>query len=268
METQWTEWAVAPPPAASARAAPGLTGRDSHLSLRIKLDPLAKPHGSAMAQAGNTKVLATAYGPVHHPNPRHHDAAKLETSIAHAPFALKCPITDQTAQTKRNRTMSHALQTAISSSIRLDQYPKSKIIIHVLVIEGDGDVLAPAISCASLALAQAGIELYDIVAACSCARIQGKLKLDCDADMQTRSDGTTLVALMPSLNQTTLVQSDGAATFEESTEAMCLVIEGCLRFAEQMREALRASYDGNGWALIVQVSNHLSNYDRGYYYSN
>ena len=50
-------------------------------------------------------------------------------------------------------------------SLRLNAYPKSVIEIYLTVLESDGEMtsLAHGVSCASLALADAGIEMNDIV---------------------------------------------------------------------------------------------------------
>lgn len=44
---------------------------------------------------------------------------------------------------------------------------KSVVDIHVMVLQADGGELAVATTCASMALADAGIELYDLVTSCS-----------------------------------------------------------------------------------------------------
>lgn len=58
---------------------------------------------------------------------------------------------------------------ALTPAIRLDLVPKSSIDVYVNVLENDGtsSSLAAAISAASVALADAGIEMYDQVAASS-----------------------------------------------------------------------------------------------------
>jgi len=58
------------------------------------------------------------------------------------------------------------MSEALSVAIRLEKYPKSSIDIFVIVLQDDGGAFAAAINCASLALADAGIEMFDLV---SCA---------------------------------------------------------------------------------------------------
>jgi exosome complex component MTR3 len=61
------------------------------------------------------------------------------------------------------------LVQALTPAVRLDLLPKSSIDVYVNVLENDGtsSTLAAAISAASVALADAGIEMYDQVAASS-----------------------------------------------------------------------------------------------------
>lgn len=57
------------------------------------------------------------------------------------------------------------VSACLSTAVHLDKYPKSEIYIHILVLEDDGGILAGAVNAASLALADAGIELFDLVSA-------------------------------------------------------------------------------------------------------
>ena len=54
-------------------------------------------------------------------------------------------------------------------SFQVQRLTKTVVDIHVMVLQADGGELAVATSCASMALADAGIELYDLVTACSVA---------------------------------------------------------------------------------------------------
>jgi exosome complex component MTR3 len=61
------------------------------------------------------------------------------------------------------------LITGLAPSIRLDLYPKSSIDMVFYFIECDGkeSSLAAGFTCGSLALMNAGIELYDMLVGCS-----------------------------------------------------------------------------------------------------
>ncbi len=63
--------------------------------------------------------------------------------------------------------ISAIVQQALTPAILLEKLPKSVLQLYITVLEADGGEIAAAISCASLALAHANVEMYDIVAACS-----------------------------------------------------------------------------------------------------
>lgn len=53
------------------------------------------------------------------------------------------------------------------TSLQVHRLTKSVVDVRVMVLQADGSELAVATTCASMALADAGIELYDLVTACS-----------------------------------------------------------------------------------------------------
>lgn len=58
----------------------------------------------------------------------------------------------------------------------VEKFPKSVIEINVLILEADGGALSAAITAGSLALADAGILCYDVVASCSAVSYFGSLE--------------------------------------------------------------------------------------------
>ncbi len=64
------------------------------------------------------------------------------------------------------------LEQALLPALRTDMYPRSNIDISVLVLDCDGmhAALGAAITCASMALVNAGIEMRDVVVGCSAVR--------------------------------------------------------------------------------------------------
>ena len=72
-----------------------------------------------------------------------------------------------------------------------------------------GGALPAAISCASLALADASISLYGMVAACGCAVLGEAVALDGSASELTTSSGSVVVASLPALDHLTLLRHEG-----------------------------------------------------------
>ena len=70
-------------------------------------------------------------------------------------------------QSLQEKELAAQLDTALTPSVQRHTFPKSVVDICCMVLESGGSDLAVAICAASLALADAGIQLYDLVAACS-----------------------------------------------------------------------------------------------------
>ena len=64
------------------------------------------------------------------------------------------------------KEIQQQLTEAIAVSIHLEAFPKAVLEAYVQVLQDEGGVLASALTCISLALADAGVMLYDMVTAC------------------------------------------------------------------------------------------------------
>lgn len=115
--------------------------------------------------------------------------------------------------------------------MRLDLLPKSAIDVYITVLESDGisSCLSAAITAASAALAHAGIEMLDLVAACSASYIPTGLSIaatesagsivssppqifmDADLEEEKHEQGSIVLAYMPSRNEVTHVLQNGKA---------------------------------------------------------
>jgi len=58
------------------------------------------------------------------------------------------------------------LQAALEAAVQLDAFPKCLVSVHCVVMESGGSDLGVLITAASLALADAGIPMFDLVSAC------------------------------------------------------------------------------------------------------
>lgn len=116
------------------------------------------------------------YGPREVPRKDDYDfkVANLNCEFRFAPFAcfMQRGSSGQQSQRRDNQSLdeknlSSVVEEALKPSILLHKYPKSQIDLYLLCLESDLDAkhaLAASISAASMALANASIELYDMVA--------------------------------------------------------------------------------------------------------
>lgn len=120
----------------------------------------------------------------------------------------------------------------------MDLFPNAYLDVYLTVLEDDGSVLAAAILAASTALAQAQIEMYDSVVACSAAIINhagGNANLviiDPTRHEVSQSSGlqpnNTLmtVAIMPNRNRITQVHSVGTLSTTMYQEMLNMTLDG------------------------------------------
>jgi exosome complex component MTR3 len=212
---------------------------DGMRPLALRLGAVGQAAGSAYLELGSTKVVCAVYGPHQTEGREYLQRGQLETALRFTSFARRDRCKSPASGSPEERELSMALGAALEASVQLDQYPKSTIAVNALVLQDDGGALAAAITCASLALADAGLLLFGMVAACSCAVLEQGVALDCSSD-ELRGDATgrTLVAQMPSLSHVTLLRQSGAVSFELMTEATQLALSGCSHVHAQMRSAV------------------------------
>ena len=139
--------------------------------------------GSGYVEMGRTKVLCSVFGPRiqgSRMSARSLDG-RVGASIRMAPFARQ----GRGRNGDEEREMANVLVRTIASAIRVEVLGMNEVDVVVVVIEDDGGVMAGAINAAGLALADAGIELYDLPAACNLSFCPGWV-LDPKKDKESR----------------------------------------------------------------------------------
>ncbi|MGB9778452.1 MAG: exosome complex exonuclease Rrp41, partial [Candidatus Bathyarchaeales archaeon] len=157
-----------------------------------------------------------------------------------APFSVqerKSP-----APSRREIELSKVIREALEPSIFLEYYPKTGIDIFIEVLQADGSTRCASIVAASLALADAGIPMRDLVVACSAGKIDDTIILDLMDTEDKMGLADVPLALMPNLNAITLLQMDGTLTLEEFEKAVNLALEGCKKIYALQKEALKSKY--------------------------
>jgi exosome complex component MTR3 len=114
-------------------------------------------------------TLLCSYGPRQTSGSEFSEKGKLQCEFKFATFSCKDE-RRKYQQDKEERDYSLLMVQALEVSVIVEKFPKSVIDVYVTVIESDGSALSAAITCASMALADAGIEMYDLVVSCSVVR--------------------------------------------------------------------------------------------------
>ncbi|KAK3702402.1 hypothetical protein QZH41_019995, partial [Actinostola sp. cb2023] len=98
--------------------------------------------------------------------------------------------------------------------------------------------LSAGIICASVALADAGIEMQDLVAACTL--LVPSLAYHCNLFQLSSGqvNGSMMAALLPSVNQVSGLIQTGEMTKDSTEKAVNTCMDGCARIYPVMQDAL------------------------------
>jgi len=211
--------------------------------IKIESGILENADGSAYVEQGMTKILAAVYGPKEL-HPRHladPQRALLRCRYHMAPFSTE--ERRSPAPSRRDIELSKVIRNALEPAIFLEEYPRSTIDLFIEVLQSDGGTRCAGIVAASVALADAGIPMRDLVSACAAGKVDGFIVLDLCYVEDEEGEADMPVAYMPKLGQITLLQMDGLMTREEFDRALKLAIKGCEQIYEVQREALKKRYE-------------------------
>ena len=231
-----------------------LDGRkwDELRPIKMEVGVLKNADGSAYIEWGKNKITAAVYGPkeVH---PKHQvlpDRALLRSRYHMAPFSVderKNP-----APSRREIEISKVIREALQPAVLVEDYPRTAIEVWVEVLQSDGGSRVAGITAASLALADAGINMRDIVVGCSCGLLGEQVVADLDDTEDKEGNGDMPVAIMPNLGLVTLLQVDGIYTRENFQKAFELAIQKSKEIYLMQREALNKRFF-EGQAMAAQV---------------
>ena len=210
--------------------------------IKLEIGILDKADGSAYIEQGKNKILVAVYGP-REAHPKHialPDRAVIRCRYHMAPFSVyerKNP-----APSRREHELSKVIRESLEPVVLTDLYPRTVIDLFVEILQSDGGSRCAGITGASLALADAGIPMRELVAACAIGKIEGKLALDLSDSEDKYGEADLPVAYVPNANLVTLLQMDGELTTEEFNKGLEMAVEACKTIHTMQREALKKKF--------------------------
>jgi len=239
------------------------------------LPPPSQASGSAYLELEHTKVLVAVYGPKPRQDVEFSEDGKLLCDFRYAPFARLSGGHRQKKerggrdggggggpQQEEERAASQVIAQALEASVQLAKLPKSVIEIYVSVLQADGGEVGAAITCASLALADAGIELFGLVASCVVVATataappsgggRGGWSVHLDPTATEEEDeggregegGVVGSALMPASGEVTQLWQEGRLDGTAIERALEVATDGALMVHAMMRKRLLKSVSG------------------------
>ncbi|MCD6511830.1 MAG: exosome complex exonuclease Rrp41 [Thaumarchaeota archaeon] len=210
--------------------------------IKMEVGVLKNADGSCYIEFGKNKIMVAVYGPkeVH---PRHmalSDRCLLRCRYHMSPFSTTTR--KNPAPSRREIEISKVLREALEPSLILEDYPRTAIDVFVEILQSDGGSRCAGITAASVALADAGINMRDLVSAVAVGKVDGKIVLDLNDVEDKEGEADMPVAIMPNLNRVTLFQFEGILTKEEFEKAYELALKSVKKIYKIQREALYEKY--------------------------
>lgn len=216
---------------------------DQMREVEISVGVVSNADGSAMVAYGATKAVAAVYGP-REAHPRHlslPDRGIMRVRYHMAPFSTKDE-RKSPAPSRREIEISKVLREALEPAVLLEQYPRSRIDVFVEILQADGSTRVASLTAASLALADAGIYMRDLVIGVSVGLIDGTVVLDLNGLEDQYGAGDMPVGYMPNLGLFTLLQADGSWPRELFLRGIELAVKAAGHVYSRARDALRQRY--------------------------
>ncbi|GAU13633.1 hypothetical protein TSUD_347370 [Trifolium subterraneum] len=139
---------------------------------------------------------------------------------------------------QRSTEISLVIRQTMEACILTHLMPRSQIDIYVQVLQADGGTRSACINAATLALADAGIPMRDLVTSCSAGYLNSTPLLDLNYVEDSAGGPDVTVGILPKLDKVTLLQMDSKLPIDILENVMQLATEGCKAIANYIREIL------------------------------
>jgi len=215
---------------------------DEMRPIKIEAGVLDNADGSAYVEWGNNKVMAAVYGPreVQPKYLQNPSKAIVQVSYNMAAFAGDDRI--RPGPNRRATEISKITAEALENVILTNQYPRSSIDVYIEVLEADAGTRCAGLTAASVAVADAGIPMIDLVPSVAAGKADGQLVLDVGKLEDNKGQADLPVAYVPRTGEIVLLQMDGHLTRDELETAMTMAIDACKDIHALQQDALKRKY--------------------------
>ena len=221
-------------------------GFDETRPIEAKVGVINRADGSAMFKIGNTWAYAAVYGPrnLHPKFLQDPQKGILRCNYNMMPFSSSGERV-RPGGSRRSKEISLVTEKALLPVLDLEEYPNSVVDVFIELPQTEAGSRCAGICAASMALADAGLEMKDLVCAVSVGKVDDKLLVDLDYSEESYLDGPVAdipIAIMPNSGKITLLQMDGEVKKEELMKLLEMGKKVCTDIYEIQKKALKEKY--------------------------
>src|SRR3989338_4794527 len=228
-----------------------LDGRkfDEIRKVTAKVGVVKEADGSAMFQIGDTVAYAAVYGPrdLHPKFLQNPQEGVLRCRYNMLPFSGAGERVRPGAS-RRSKELSMVIEKALVSVLNLEEFPNAVVDVFIELPQTDAGTRCAGVCAASMALADAGLAMKDLVASVSVGKVGGRLLLDLTYKEESYEGEVAdiPIAVLPRSGMLTLLQMDGKVSVEELKKALEMRKKACKEIYEIQKKALKAKFDVGG----------------------
>jgi len=211
--------------------------------LKMEVGVLPNADGSAYLEWGQNKVIVGVHGPKEALPKHKQNPYKGIVRYTYRMATFSVPDRKNPRPGRREVEISKVSGEALERALFLEKFPNCAIDVYVEILDSNAGTRVAALTAASLALADAGLPMRDLVCAVGVGKAGGEIILDLNKTEEDAPDAVDIpIAIMPREEEITLLQMDGLLTKEEWDKAVKLGIQGCKQINEMQKEALKKKY--------------------------
>ena len=214
---------------------------DELRKMEAKAGVIPRADGSAMFKIGDTIAIAAVYGPreLHPKFLQNQERGLLRCNYDMISFSV--PERKKPGPARRSVEISMVTEKALMPVLDLTKYPNTVVDVFIQIIQANSGTRCAGICAASMALANAGIPMKDLIGAVSVGKVGDKIVVDLDKEEEDYEEGATdiPVAMTGRGKEITLLQLDGDISKEELKKALLLGEEKIKEIIKKQEEALK-----------------------------
>jgi exosome complex component RRP41 len=213
-----------------------------HRPIKIEAGVLKNADGSAYVEIGKNKVLAAVYGP-RECHPRYlQDPTKAIIQCKYNMQAFSVSDRKRPGTDRRSIEISKITAEALENVVLTELYPRASIDVYIEILQANAGTRCAGLTAASVALADAGIPMRDLVPAIACGKADGNVLLDLNKEEDNYGQADVPLAIVPSTDEIVLLQMDGNMTRAELDHGLDMAFAAAHEVYEIQRDALKRRY--------------------------
>ena len=213
-----------------------------HRPIKIEAGVLKNADGSAYVEIGKNKVLAAVYGP-RECHPRHlQNPTKAIVQCKYNMQAFSVSDRKRPGTDRRSIEISKITAEALENVVLTELYPRASIDVYIEILQANAGTRCAGLTAASVALADAGIPMRDIVPAIAAGKADGHVLLDLNKEEDNYGQADVPIAIVPSTDEIVLLQMDGNMTREELEYGLDMAFKAAHEVSDIQKDALRRRY--------------------------